>query len=181
MANAPMGTNFIEGVLGVVRLIFNGVDLGKTLDEATIEFIEDMKDINFAQDGTQPADKVPTGQAYQVSFKLGEQTWIRMAQLMRGVTLGGGGSVALGADLYRSGRDSFAKELRIYRVDSDGTSSADPFFRLVFYKALPMVTGAVGNFGPDTQRSVDVTCYCFRDSTHDHKFGYQGYESSLGI
>lgn len=181
MANAPMGTNFIEGVLGVVRLIFNNVDLGKTVDEASVEFIEDIKDIFFAQDGTQPADKVPTGQAYQVTCKLGQQTWVRLQQLMRGIAIGSGGSVALGADLYRSGKDTFAKELKIIRVDSDGTAWTDPQYTLVFFKAFPQVSGPVGNFGPDTQRTVDVTFYCFRDSAHDNKFGYQGNPSSFGL
>jgi len=174
-----MGTNFIEGVLGVVRLIFNSVDLGKTVDEANLEFIEDIKDIMFAQDGTQPADKVPTGQAYQVTFKLGEQTWLRMAQLMRGVTVGGGGNVGLGADLYRSGLAAFAKELKLTRVDSDGVASTDPSYTLVFYKAFPQVNGPVGNFGPDTQRTVEVVCYCFRDVAHNNLFGYQGSDSSF--
>ena len=63
--SAPIGSNFIEGVLGVVNLNFDGTDLGKTLDEASIEFIEDMKSIKYAQNGTQDYDKIPTGQGYR--------------------------------------------------------------------------------------------------------------------
>ena len=61
MANI-LGNNFIEGPLGVVQLEFNGVDIGKTFEDTEIEFIQDVTDILYAQDGTQPADKVRTGQ-----------------------------------------------------------------------------------------------------------------------
>lgn len=178
MANNPMGLDFIEGVLGVVKLTFNNVDLGKTMDEATLEFIEDIKDIFFAQDGTQPADKVPTGQAYQLTCKLAQQTWARLKELMRGVTVVGHNAL-LGTDLYRSGKDNFAKALTVARVDSDGVASTVPEFIMNFYLAFPMVT-AFSTFGPDTQRTVDVTFYMFRDPLHGNYFGYSGLGSSLG-
>lgn len=183
MANPPIGNNFVEGPLGVVRLTFDSVALGKTLDEATIEFIEDMKDIKFAQDGTQPADKIPTGQAYRVTCKLGEPEWDRLSKLMRGLTPSGdGNSAKLGRDIYRSGKTNFAKVLVIQRVDSDGVASTDPRFRLTFYKAIPSVSGAIGPFGPDTQRGVDVVFDCMYDETVGHEcFGYSGYPTSLGL
>ena len=179
MANQPIGNNFIEGELGVVNLTFDSVALGKTIDEATIEFIEDMKEIKFAQNGTQPYDFVPTGQAYKVTCKLGQLTWDRLAKLLRGVTPSGdGNSAKLGRDLYRSGRSSFAKELVITRVDSDGVNSTDLRFRLTFWLALPMVNGAIGPFGPDTQRAVEVSFYILYDEAAGHKaFGYEGYSS----
>ena len=180
MANNPMGANFIEGSLGVVRLNFNGVELGKTEGEASLEFIEDLKDILFAQNGTQPYDKVPTGQAYQVTCNLAELTWARLEQLIRGLTSPSIQSAKLGRDIYRSGRDSFAKQLVITRVDSDGVASSLAKFRLTFYKAMPMPTGPVGAFGPDTQRVMAVTFYCMYDETKG-AFGFSGSETSLGI
>lgn len=181
MANAPIGNNFIEGVLGVVTLNFNGVELGKTIDETTIEFIEDLKDIMFAQDGTQPYDKIPTGQAYQVTTKIGEITWARLEKVLRGITLGNSGNSAkLGRDIYRSGRDNFAKVLTLTRVDSDGNASTDPLFKLTFYKALPTVNGAIGGFGADVQREVEVVFYIFYDESKE-AFGYAGYASSVGL
>jgi hypothetical protein len=179
MANPPIGNNFIEGPLGVVTINFNGVDLGKTIDEAMLEFIEDIKDINFAQNGTQPYDKIPTGQAYQVTVKLGEITWARLGEVLRGVTVTGN-SAKLGRDIYRSGRDNFSKILILRRVDSDGNASTDNLFRLLFYKAMPTVNGAIGSFGPDTQREVQVVFYCFYDESKE-AFGYSGYASSLGL
>lgn len=179
MANNPIGNNFIEGPLGVVRLYFDGIDLGKTIDEATIEFIEDLKDIFYAQDGTQPADKIPTGQAYQVTCKLGEQTVARMAKLIRGMTVSGN-SAKLGVDLYRSGKVNFSKVLEIKRVDSDGVASTDVVYRLYFYKAMAIINGQIANFGPDGQREMEVTFYIFKDDTKGC-FGFWGYASSLGL
>ncbi len=180
MANAPMGSNFIEGSLGVVRLNFDGVDLGKTEGEASLEFIEDLKDIMFAQNGTQPFDKVPTGQAYQVSCNIGELTWARLQELVRGLTALGAQSAKLGRDIYRSGRDSFAKKLVLTRVDSDGVASLNPRYRLTFYKALPTPSGAMGAFGADSQRVMAVTFYCMYDEDKG-AFGFSGSETSLGI
>ena len=181
MANAPMGFDFIQGSLGVVLLTYNNIDLGKTIDEATIEFIEDVKDIMFAQNGTQPYDKVPTGQAYQITCKIGEITWQRLRQVMRGITVSGDGhSVLLGRDVYRSGRDNFAHQLVITRVDSDGIRSTDPYYRLTFFQAMAMVNGAIGAFGPDTQREVEVQWYAFYDEGQGG-FGYQGIASSVGL
>ena len=179
MANEPIGNNFMEGVLGVVRLNFNGIDLGKTIDEVSIEWIEDIKDIFFAQDGTQPADKIPTGQAYQVTCKIGENTLARLQQVLRGVNVVGN-NAKFGADLYRSGKDNFSFPLIITRVNSDGVASTNPLFRAYCYKAFPMVNGPIGAFGPDTQRETEVVFYLFRDDT-TKQFFYTGYASSLGL
>jgi hypothetical protein len=152
------------------------------MDEASIEFIEDMKDILYAQMGTQPADKIPTGQAYQVTCKISELQWDRLAKLMRGITPSGGESAKLGRDIYRSGFTNFAKVLVLRRVDSDGKPSTDPKYRLTFYKAIPSATGPVGAFGPDTQRTMDVSFYCVYDETPGHEcFGFSGYPTSLGL
>lgn len=183
MANTPIGNNFIEGELGVVMLTFDSVDLGKTLEEANLEFVEDVKDINYAQNGTQPYDKIPTGQLYRITAKLGQPTWDRLKKLLRGVTHAtGSDSAKLGRDIYRSGRINFAKQLVITRVDSDGNRSTNLRYRMTFFLAMPSVNGSIGAFGPDTQRGVDVTFDCFYDETAGHSsFGYAGFASSLGI
>ena len=180
MANAPIGNNFWEGELGVVRLTFDGTALGKTTEETAIEFIEDLKDIMFAQDGTQPADKIPTGQAYQITCNLGEVTLARLEKLLRGITVSGN-SASLGADLYRSGKDNFAKVLTLTRVDSEGVASTDPLYKLTFYLAMPIIAAGLSTFGPDTQKITPVTFYCFRDESNSNKFGYSGYATSLGL
>lgn len=177
MANI-LGNNFIEGPLGVVQLEFDGVDLGKTLDDTEIEKIEDVFDVLYAQDGTQPADKVRTGEAFQVTCQLAEQTLTRLEKVMAGVTKAGN-SAKFGRELYLSGKDNEAKVLKIKRVDSDGVVSADDHFILVFYEAWPQVTGPT-TYGPASQRVLPVTFYCFFNSTN-LAFGYFGNASSVGL
>lgn len=181
MANPPIGNNIIEGVLGVCTLNFNSVDLGKTIDETTVEYVEDIKDILFAQDGTQPYDKIPTGQAYLVTAMLGQLTITRLKEVMRGITQSGGAgnSAKYGRDIYRSGRENFAQQLILTRVDSDGNASANPLYRLLFFKAMPIITGSIP-YGPDTQRGLEVQFYCFYDETNEG-IGYSGYASSVGL
>lgn len=179
-ANPPIGNSFPDGPLGVVRIEFNNVDYGKTMDNTEIEFIEDIADIFHAQNGTQPYDKIPTGQAYQLTCQFSEIDTALLAAMMRGVTASGGGkSASYCADLYRSGRDNFAKRLKVTRVQSDGTASSNLFFQLNFYKAMPMVTDPV-IYGPDEQRTLNVTFYIFLDET-ENAFGYHGYASSVGL
>ncbi len=179
-ANAPIGNNFWEGPLGVCNVEFNNVDLGKTTASTIIERIEDIQDIIYQQNGTQPYDKIPSGLAYQITCTFGEIDTALMVALMRGVTASGGGnSVALGHDLYRSGRDNFSQQLVVKRVDSYGNSSTDPFFQLTFYKAFPIITGNI-EYGSDVQKGLEVQFYIFYDETNE-AFGYSGNASSVGL
>jgi hypothetical protein len=177
MANI-LGNNFMEGPLGVVRFEFDGLDLGKTLGGAEIEFIEDVFDIMYDQDGTQPGDKVTTGCAWQVTTQLAQQTLERLDKVMKGLTRAGN-SAKLGRELYQSAKENKAAVLRVYRVDSEGSEAADAHFVLTFYKAWPQVTGPVA-YGPDSQRALPVTFYCFWDDTNE-AFGYFGNASSVGL
>ena len=180
MANAPIGNNFWEGVLGVVRLEFGGVSYGKTTADTEIVVDQDIKDIIFQQDGTKYADKVRTGIVYQVTATFGEIDTELLATLDQGLTASGGGnSLKISRDLYRSWKDTFADELKLIRVDSEGTASADPVFQMTFYKAAPEITGNI-QYGADTQRGIAVTFHVFYDDTKK-AFGYSGYESSLGL
>lgn len=177
MANI-LGNNFLEGPLGVVRLEFDGLDLGKTLDGSEIEFIEDVTDIMYDQDGTQPGDKVRTGCAWQITTQLAEQTLERLEKVMKGLTRAGN-SAKLGRELYLSAKENEAKVLKVIRVDSEGVKSTDAHFIMTFYKAWPQVTGPV-TYGPDAQRALPVTFYCFFDDTNT-AFGYFGNASSVGL
>jgi hypothetical protein len=176
-----VGANFWEGSLGVIRIEFDGVDLGKTVEEANIEYIEDIKDIHFAQDGTQPADKYRTGAAYQVTARFGQITIPRIVKLIKGTEASGAGnSLKLGRELYLSMLEDESKVLIVRRVDSEGVVSTDPDFILNFYNAVPLITGGSFIYGPDTQRDIEVTFYVFFNDTN-LAFGYTGYASSLGL
>lgn len=180
MANPPIGNSWIEGELGVLQLEFDSLDLGYTTDATELEFIEDVADTFYQQFGTQPYDKIPTGQAYQLTCMLGQINPERLAKIARGITISGDKkSMKAGSDLYRSGRTNFAKQLIARRVDSSGAVSTDPRFKFIAPKAFPMPSGNV-SFEASTQKALSVTFYLFKDSTLD-VFFYTGYASSLGL
>jgi hypothetical protein len=180
MANPPIGNSFIEGPLGVVQLEFDGLDLGLTTDATELEFIEDMVDIVYQQYGTQPYDKIPSGQAYRITCTLGQVTPAIIAKLARGITVSGTGKgMKFGSDLYRSARTNFAKVLKVKRVDSEGDASADSNYIAYFYLAIPMITGPV-SFESGTQRGLTVEFFILKEMTKK-AFGYFGYPSSLGL
>lgn len=179
MANAPIGNNIWEGVLGVVRINFDSIDLGKTTADTELVPDQDIKDIIFQQSGTKYQDKVPTGLAWMLNTTFGEITTTLLEKMLNGLTKSGSGnSLKMTRSLYFSWRDN-AKALIVRRVDSEGVSSTDPLYRLKFYKAYPEVTGNI-QWGADTQRNLAVTFHIFWDET-EKAFGYSGYATSLGM
>lgn len=180
MANAPMGNNIWEGVLGVVDITFNNVPLGKTTAETTLAKDQDIKDIIFQQNGTKFADKVRTGLALMVNCTFGEISTALLEQMMPGwAASNSGNSLNLGRSLYQSMKDDEAKVLLLKRVDSDGNASLDLRHRLKFYKAAPEITGEI-QWGADVQRNLAITFHIFWDEAED-SFGYSGYATSLGL
>jgi hypothetical protein len=180
MANNPMGANFWEGVLGVVNIEFNGVDLGKTTADTEIQIDQDIKDIIFQQNGTKYSDKVRTGVVYNVTCTFGEISTSLIETVMTGnVASQDGKSLKMGRSIYQSMKDNESYPLVLKRVDSDGNSSADKLYQMKFYKASAMVTGNF-QFGADTQRNIAVTFAIYWDETKD-AFGYSGYASCFGL
>jgi hypothetical protein len=179
MANI-MGDNIWEGPLGVVQLEFDTLDMGKTMEDTTVERDEDVKDILYQQDGTKPADYVKTGLLYLVKAKFAEISTDKLKKIMDDITLSGdGNSVKLGRELYRSLKEYEAKVLKIKRVDSEGDQTANDDYILVFYQAIPIVTGPI-EWGADTQRGVEVEFRCVWDE-NEGAFGYSGVASSVGL
>ncbi len=180
-ANAPIGTNIWEGVLGVVDVFFDDVYMGRTTADTELVIDQDIKDILFGQSGTKYADKVRTGIALQILATFGDITTARLEKWQKGFEKSGGSgdSVKLGRSLYQSWLQSEAKTLLLKRVDSEGNASTDPRHQLKMYKAAPEITGNF-QWGPDTQRNVAMTFHCFFDTTNN-AFGYSGFASSLGI
>jgi hypothetical protein len=178
-ANPPIGNNFLEGSIGVGRVEFDSVDLGKTIGDIEFEKVEDIKDITFAQDGTQPHDKVPTGIFYMAKVVLGETTIALIDKIddHSNKTPGGTG-LKLGKSIYRSLRDN-AKQTVFKRVDSQGNSSTNPLYWLTAPKTFITTTG-IPVLGPDSQRSIEATIYLFYDETNE-LFAYTGLASCAGV
>ena len=55
------GSKLFDGPLGVVQVGFAGYNLGKTSQDTKLKPDIDIKDINYQQLGTKPADHVITG------------------------------------------------------------------------------------------------------------------------
>ena len=177
--NAPIGNNYLEGSIGVGRIEFNGIDLGKTVGDIEFEKVEDIKDIMYAQDGTQYFDKVPTGISYSAKITLGEVTVDLLDRIddHSDKTPGGTGLI-LGKSIYRSLRDNAVPTI-IKRVDSRGNSSTNP----IYWLTLPLTfitTSGIPVLGPDAQRTVEANLIVFYD-TDNNLFGYTGLDSCAGV
>ena len=178
-ANPPIGNNFIEGPLGVCRVSFNGVDYGKTLNNIEIQKDQDIKELFYAQDGTKRADNTRTGVMYMVTCEFAVPTIALLNAIDSGISKSGAGnSASFGRNLYTLWSEE-TSELVLSRVDSEGDAYADNFFKMTFYKAHGEVTGPIV-YGPDQQRTIQVTFHIYWDSTKN-SFGYIGYETSLGL
>jgi hypothetical protein len=179
MGTAPGGNNLWEFPLKVVRITFDNVALGKTNADTELNLIEDVKDIMHQQDGTQPHDKIPTGQFWQLVCTFSEIDTELVALMHDGATASGGGnSLSMSKYLFHSYREQ-AAELIVTAVDEDGDASADALQRLIAPVAYPQITGNF-QFGVDTQRNLQITFNIFYDTT-ERVFFYSGYASSLGI
>jgi hypothetical protein len=177
MANEPIGNNILEGPLGVVDVIFDGVYLGRTTADTEITAEEDNKEIIYQQDGTKPDDLIPTGISYMVAATFGEIDSQLLTKVQRGFA-GNVSSGKFGRDIYVSRKEG-AKVIQIIRVDSEGQRSTDPKMKMTFYLASPEVTGPI-QYGADTQRNLPVNFYIFYNKDQ-LAFGYFGNASSVGL
>jgi hypothetical protein len=175
-----LGSNFWEGVVGVVQAEFKGLDLGKTTADTEIKPDADILDITYQQDGTKAADRVRTGIVYVVTMTFGEISTALLKKIMSGIsTSSDGNSLKLGRSLYQSMKTKEAGLLKLSRIEDDGTITTNSDFILNIFKACPNVTGNIV-YGAAKQRDIAVEWYCFWDD--DRKaFGYSGSASSVNL
>lgn len=150
------------GPLGNVRVEFNGVYLGKTTEDTALNKIEDVKDIIYSQDGTQPADHVSTGMMLQLNATFGEISTELLKKVLYSFSSQVGNpateddSGTFGRYIYTSLRTNKAKKLKIHATDSNGAALATVKDILNFYEALPVINENLINWGADTQRNLPV-------------------------
>jgi len=176
-----------DGPVGVVDLTFDGTYLGRTTAATTIEDDKDWLDIIYQQTGTKPDDKTETGLLKKVVATFGEITTARIAKLVNGVTVTGGGTLKFGKNSYTSLKTTKAKRLEVVKVNSAGVQSTDPFDKIVMYLALPEITGAIA-WDAAAQIAMPITFHCFskkitnsKTSEEEYVFGFNGVSSSAGI
>lgn len=178
-------SKLFDGPLGVVRVGFEGYDLGKTTADTNLTPDQDVKDIIYQQDGTKAADHVRTGIDYVLNVTFGEIKTGLLTQIMAGIstqnTDPNEDSGTIDRSIYQSMRDDEGGVLRVVAVDQDGEALTDIEHILNFYEAIPVVNAELVNWGADTQRNFPVE---FRikwhvfsageSTTKNGAFGYWG-------
>jgi len=150
-------SKLFEGPLGVVQVGFAGYDLGKTTADTILTPDQDIKDINYQQDGSKAADHVRTGIDYLLAVTFGEISTGLLDLLMSGISTQ---TVSPASDsgkidrvMYESMRAQEAKGLKVAACDVNGTPLATLQNIMNFYEAIPIVSGDLINWGADTQRN----------------------------
>jgi len=165
-------SELFTGPLGVVRLGFDGYDLGKTVGDSNLTPDQDIKDIMYQQEGSKPSDHVRTGIEYLVNATLGEISTTLVGILMAGISAGpDAGSDDAGhidRSIFQSMLSDEAKVLKIAACDENGLASALPEDIMNFYHAIPIITGELVNWGVDTQRNLPIQ---FRIKYHQFTAG----------
>jgi hypothetical protein len=185
-------SKLFAGPLGVVQVGFKGYDLGKTTADTNLVPDQDVKDINYQQDGTKAADHVRTGIDYILNCTFGEIKTGLLDLLMAGISTQN--TSALDDDgtidrvIYESMRTTEGGGLKAAAVDANGVPSANLQDILNVYEAIPIVNGDLVNWGADTQRNFTVQ---FRikwhlfstgeSSTKTGAFGYWGDPTSEDV
>jgi len=162
------------GPLGVVQVGFKGYDLGKTTADTTLVPDQDIKDINYQQDGTKPADYVKTGIQYILNAVFGEISTGLVKLLMGGIessepAADDGGVIS--RSVFKSMLNNEAGVLRVAAIDEHGVPLADYEHILNFYHVIPIISGDLINWGVDTQRNLPVE---FRIKYHTFTVGELG-------
>ena len=162
-------SKLFEGPLGVVQVGFNGFDLGKTTADTILTPDQDIKDINYQQDGSKAADHVRTGIDYLLAVTFGEISTGLLDLLMSGIstsqTLATEDSGIIDRVMYESMRDVEAGGLKIASVNVNGVPSENLENIMNFYEVIPIINGDLVNWGADTQRNLAMQ---FRIKWHEY-------------
>jgi hypothetical protein len=172
MSNSVFGGNYLD--LGPCHLYYDtasggaNVFLGKT-GSTTVKFSVSKTDLTSSQDGSEPADRVQTGDMCSVEATLAQPTLERLAKCIPGVSLNydTDGVTVLGASFASDigTRDSsIAKELKLVRI-SGGEDSTDPFDTVYFWLAAAVGSAELA-FDAGTQRFVNVQWQCYKSTNH---------------
>lgn len=171
------GSALFDLPLGVVKIGFDGYDLGKTTEDTEFTPEQDIKDILYQQDGTKAADHVRTGIEYILSCTLGEISTGLLEKLMAGISTQSTATPDSGTidrSIYQSMRDDEAKVLKIAAVNANGVASEDAEDIIYCYEAIPIIDGTLVNWGADSQRSLPVQ---FRIKWHEFSTGESSTKS----
>lgn len=139
----------------------SAINLGDT-QGVTVRFTQEKSDLTSDQDGTQPFNRVVTGELCEVECNLVKTSHTILEAVMQGYTAnasgaeGGQQASAIGeADL------DIALPLGL-TLFKDGAASSDPDDELLFPLAAPMGEWEVA-YDAGTQRVINVKFRCYKD------------------
>jgi hypothetical protein len=156
-ALTSFGSGLTAGPLGVVQIGFEGYDLGKTVDAATLKPDLDVKDIMYQQNGSKAKDHVITGADWILAGSFGEINTellkIIAPYLVASSGSAGSDSGYFKADLYESLLDTVAGVVKVASVTQQ-VPSTDVEDTMYFYLGIPIINGDLINWGADVQRNL---------------------------
>ncbi len=149
----------LQGALGNVLINFGGDDLGKTTEDSQLTKIEDVKDILYSQDGTQPSDHISTGILYQLSATFGKIRTSLLEKILysfssEAVDPSSDDSGTFGRYIYLSLRDNKGAKLIVTATDENGVARTVDDDIMNFYEVVPLIDENIINWGADTQRNL---------------------------
>lgn len=149
---------------GPCQILFNGVDLGHTLDGVEVTVERDFADVNVDRYGKTPIDKILTATRAMIKFKLAQPTWRQLDMSMPETSsYDGAGSndrIDIGGDAGYSLRQD-AKQMVVHPLLRPGDFSAD----VTFYRAVSVDNIALA-YKVDQQRVVEVTMIALVDESY---------------
>jgi len=150
--------------LSPMRVTWNGVDLGGTVDGCNLSIKYETADIMVDQWGKTVADKKVSGHAYSVKMTLAE---IKNKDLFKVAfpssnEISSGGNHMIYADMQIG--DSLLAKAKVLTLHPLEASDADLSEDYMFYKAIPTEVSEV-KYGPDKQSGLSIEFIVFPDTT----------------
>lgn len=150
--------------LSPMRVTFNGVDLGGTVEGVSVNPKYKLADIKVDQFGDTIVDAVVAGQGYNIKFVLAETLDVTKWKVAfpHSKLVGTFPNQSIYFDMQTGDKVSLhAAQLILHPLDkTDGDTTAD----FLFYKAVAMSASEV-KYGPDKQTGLQVEMLCLPDTS----------------
>lgn len=170
--------------LGPAKIVFDtatggtNTDLGET-DSIILRFGVEKADLKTSQYGTQPKDKVVTGEMCSIEFGLAESSIERLEKVLQGFRVKYALTTPTGYSFGSSlgQRDSeILKQMTVTLIEG-GTVSTDPLDKITIWKVAPMVNIEY-TYDAQTQRFAKVSMMAYKDDAHPDVSGAGSYFGS---
>lgn len=162
-------------IAGPCNIVFDGVNMGHTLDGVELEAEREFTDVVVDKYGNTPIDKVLTGNRLRIKFKLAQTEWAQWNLAIPETSSYDGAAAAdradFGADAGYSLRTD-AKRLVIHPMKNVATDLSDD---VTVYKAVS-VESVMLPLKIDEQRAMEITMEGLVDESYGtgRRLGHYG-------